>query len=155
MAQNDPSLTPPVASKFTELWYASTEDTSLKQVFGVQSIPTVISASEDITYRTLESDTEFSVPGVRPYETIEIETLYYKEQYDALKALESAGTIPWWYVKLPDSSAGTSGKPTVIKWRGALSVALSEIALDDMIRSTLTIGKSTVPETIAGLPSED
>lgn len=35
MAQNDPSLTPPVASKFTELWYASTEDTSLKQVFGV------------------------------------------------------------------------------------------------------------------------
>lgn len=62
MAQNDPSLTPPVASKFTELWYASTEDTSLKQVFGVQSIPTVISASEDITYRTLESDTEFSVP---------------------------------------------------------------------------------------------
>ena len=139
MAQNDPSLTPPVASKFTELWYASTEDTSLKQVFGVQSIPTVISASEDITYRTLESDTEFSVPG---------------EQYDALKALESAGTIPWWYVKLPDSSAGTSGKPTVIKWRGALSVALSEIALDDMIRSTLTIGKSTVPETIEGLPSE-
>ena len=80
MAQNDPSLTPPVASKFTELWYASTEDTSLKQVFGVQSIPTVISTSEDITYRTLESDTEFSVPGVRPYETIELSGSCFRQK---------------------------------------------------------------------------
>lgn len=155
MATSNPALTPPAASKYTELWYAATEDTGLKQVFGVQSIPTIISAPEDITYRTLESDTEFAVPGVRPYETIEIETLYYQEQFDELKTLEESNTIPWWYVKLPDITAGSgaSAKPTVIKWRGAVSVALSEIALDDMIRSTITIGKSTVPETIEGLPS--
>lgn len=155
MATSNPALTPPAATKFTELWYATEEDTDLKQVFGVQSIPTIISAPEDITYRTLESDTEFSVSGVRPYETIEIETLYYKEQYDELKTVENSNAIPWWYVKLPDITAGTGAgaKPTVIKWRGTLATALSELALDDMVRSTLTIGKATVPETIDGLPS--
>lgn len=156
MAQSNPALTPPAATMYTELWYASTEDTGLKQVFGVQSIPTIISAPEDITYRTLESGTEFAVPGVRPYETIEIETLFYKEQYNELKAVETAGTIPWWYVKLPDASAGSASgaKPLVIKWRGAMSVALADISMDDMVRATLTIGKSTVPEAIEGLPSD-
>lgn len=156
MAQSNPTLTPPVATKFTELWYATTEDTGLKQVFGVQSIPTIISAPEDITYRTLESDTEFAVSGVRPFETIEIETLYYKEQYEELKAVEKSSSMPFWYVKLPDGTAGSASgaKADVIKWRGSLSVSLSELALDDMIRSTLTIGKSTVPETIEGLPTE-
>lgn len=154
MATYNPALTPPAATKFTELWYATEEDTDLKQVFGVQSIPVIVSAPEDITYRTLESDTEFSVDGVRPFENINIETLYYKEQQDELKALEKSKIIPWWYVKLPDITAGTSAgaKPDVIKWRGTLAVALSEIPLDDMIRATLTIGKTTVPEIIDGLP---
>lgn len=152
MATSNPALTPPSASVFTELWYASTEDSGLKQVFGVQSIPTIISPPEDITCRVLESDTEFAVQGVRPYETIEIETLYYRAQFDELKLLEGGNETPWWYVKLPDKSAGSSGKPMVIKWQGSCSVSLAEIALDDMIRATLTIGKTSVPEIMSGLP---
>jgi len=153
MATSNPNFTPPVASKNTELYYATEEDTGLVQVFGVQSIPQIITTAEDITYRTLESDTEFSTPGVRPYETIEIETLYYKEQFTALKTVEKSGESPWWYVKLPNASAPSGGKPTVIKWRGALSVAMSAIELDDMVRSTLKIGKSTEPTELEGLPS--
>ena len=155
MAEVSSTLTPPVASVTTELYYAETEDTGLKQVFGVQSIPTIISAPEDITYRTLESRTEFAVQGVRAYETIEIELLYYKEQYSALAALEEAGNPIYWYVKLPDASAGSgaSAKPLVVKWQGSVSVSLAEVALDDMVKCTLKIGKSSVPTTMDGLPS--
>lgn len=153
MAEVNPSLTPPVSTKQTELWYAAAEDTGLKQVFGVQGIPQIISAPEDVTYRTLESGTEFAVPGVRPYETIEVETIYYPEQHTELIALEKTGVAPWWYVKLPDSSAATGEKPQVIKWRGALSVSIAELELDGTVKAMLTIGKSSVPETIDGLPA--
>lgn len=152
-AEQSPTLTPPVASVRTELWYAETEDTALKQVFGVQSIPSADTAPEDVTYRTLESGTEFAVSGVRPYESIEIELIYYKEQYTALKALN--GKELYWYAKLPDASAGSGAgaKPLVVKWRGSCNVSLAEIAQDDMIKCTLKIGKSSVPEDLEGLPS--
>ncbi len=152
MAEFNPALTPPQSTVGTELYYATTEDTSLKQVFGTQGIPIINAPPEDITYRTLESSTEFAVPGVRPYETIEIETLYYQEQYDELENVSESGDL-WWYVKLPNGTSPTGSNPKVIKWKGALSVSVGELSQDDMIRSTLTIGKSSVPETIEGLPT--
>lgn len=153
MATNNPTLTAPAPTVFTELWYAEAEDTGLKQIFGVQSVPSIISAPEDVTYRALESDTEFAVPGVRPYESIEIEILYYKEQWAELKAAEAKHAEVWFYVKMSDQSAGGDGnKPTVIKWRGSMAVSLSEITLDDMYKCMLKAGKSTVPQTVEGLP---
>lgn len=152
-AEESPTLSPPVASVHTELWYAETEDTSLEQIFGIQSIPSADTAPEDVTYRTLESATEFAVSGVKPFESMEIELIYYKQQYTKLKALN--GKELYWYTKLPDASAGSASgaKPLVIKWRGSCNVSMAEIALDDMIKCTLKIGKSSVPEDLEGLPS--
>ena len=152
-AESSPTLSPPVASVYTELWYAEEEDAGLKQIFGVQSIPTADTAPEDVTYRTLESGTEFAVQGVRPYESMEVELIYYAEQYKALKALN--GKELYWYTKLPDASGGTASgaKPLVVKWRGSCNVSLAEIAQDDMVKCTLKIGKSSVPEDLQGLPS--
>lgn len=152
MATNNPNFTPPTSTVFTELWYAVEEDTGLKQIFGIQGIPQIVTSTEDITYRTLESDTEFATKGVRPYETIEIQMLHYHEQYEELKQVESGGKLPWWYIKLPDSSAPEGSKPITIKWRGSLSIALDAIDLDGMNFDVLTIGKSTVPEMLEGLP---
>ncbi len=152
MAEVSATFTPPAASPTTELYYAVVEDTGLIQVFGNQSIPVITSPPETITYRTLESTTEFAVPGVTPYEGIEIENLYYKEQYTALKTLADANTELFWYVKLPDTTVA-SGEPMVIKWKGAFRINLAEIALDDMLRTTLTIYKSTKPAEISGLPT--
>ena len=72
MAEENTMFTPPAATTKTELYYAEAEDTGLVQVFGNQSIPVIDSAPEDITYRTLESSTEFAVAGVKPFESIEI-----------------------------------------------------------------------------------
>ena len=88
MAKYNAEFTPPSATVLTELYYAETDTVAPTQVFGVQGIPEVDTPPDDITYRTLESDVEFGVPGVKPFSAIEVEILYYKEQYTTLKALE-------------------------------------------------------------------
>lgn len=154
MAMSDPTLGTPSSDVGVELWYAETEDTGLKQIFGPQSIPVISAAKEDITYRVLESDEEFSVKGRRPRETIEIEMISQRAQHDTLKALADKDAQLWWYVKLPDSYTATgSSDPKVIKWKGSIDLTFSEIGLDDMLRDILTIGKTTKPEEINGLPS--
>ncbi len=50
-------------------------------------------------------------------------------------------------------AADSREKPQVIKWRGALSVSIAELELDGTVKAMLTIGKSSVPETIDGLPT--
>jgi viroplasmin and RNaseH domain-containing protein len=152
MAQTPPTTyTPPSASTLTELYYAQDNNgvpaTTLTQIFGVQAIPPADTAKEDITYRTLESDTEFAVKGVKPYESIEVECIYYKEQYTALKTLADSNKELWWYVKLPES------QQTVYNWRGSIDVSMAEIALDDMLRCVIKIGKSTKPTVSDSLPS--
>lgn len=142
------TFTPPQAATLTELYYATSETgTALKQVFGVQAIPPAITAKEDITYRTLESDVEFSVKGVRPYESIEVECILFKEQFTEIKTLADAGDELWWFVKLPDALK------MVIKWRGGVDISVSEIALDDMLKSVIKIGKTTVPVMLEALPT--
>lgn len=95
MAKYNAEFTPPSATMLTELYYAETDTVAPTQVFGVQGIPEVDTPPDDITYRTLESDVEYGVPGVKPFSAIEVEILYYKEQYTALKALE--GQNLFWY----------------------------------------------------------
>lgn len=149
MATNAPTTyTPPSAATLTELYYATeAAGTEMKQIFGVQSIPPVITAKEDITYRTLESATEFAVKGVRPYETIEVECMLYKEQYAEIKTLSDGDKELWWFVKLPDT------QKMVLKWRGSVDISISEIALDDMLKTVIKIGKSTDPEVLEKLPT--
>lgn len=148
MSQTAPTTyTPPAATVFTELYYSETETGELTQIFGVQAIPSPITAKEDITYRTLESEIEFAVKGVRPYEPIEVECIWFTEQYDALDDLAEADEELWYFVKLPDS------QKTVFKWRGSIDISPAEIALDDMLRTVIKLGKSTKPTRLQTLPA--
>lgn len=155
MAQQSTEFTTPSATMLTELWYAQAEDTGLVQVFGNQSIPEIDTPPDDVVYRTLESDTEFGVPGVKAFAAIEVECLFYKEQFTTLKALADSGKELYWYVKLPDVTAGSgaNAKPLVIKWKGAFRINIGEIALDDMIKTKLKIYKTEKPSIIEGLPA--
>ena len=146
MAQTAPTTyTPPAATVYTELYYAETETGALTQIFGVQAIPSPITAKEDITYRTLESDLEFAVKGVRPYEPIELECIWFTEQYNALDDLAEADEELWFYLKFPAS------QKTVFKWRGSIDVAPAVIALDDMLKTMIKLGKSTKPVKLTQL----
>ena len=156
MAKYNAEFTPPSATMLTELYYAETDTVAPTPVFGVQGIPEVDTPPDDITYRTLESDVEYGVPGVKPFSAIEVEILYYKEQYTALKALE--GKNLFWYVKLPDNTAGSTpaAKSLVKKWKGDFRITLAALELDDMVKCTLKIYKATAPEDLTtGLPTGD
>lgn len=145
MAQYNPSFTPPVATSTTELWYATTESGAATQVFGVQGIPRITSPADDITYRTLESTQEFGAPGTQAFESIEITLLLYKEQHEALKALDRQSL--WWYVKYPETYG------IIMKWQGQMNYILESIDLDDMCKATLKIYKDTVPEEVETMPT--
>lgn len=138
----------------TELWYKSGGSGTLTQVFGVQGIPSVITQAEDITYRTVESTTEFSAKGVKAFESLEVECIAYPEQFTAMKALDDSGAELDWYQKLPDPFRESGGtKPITLHWKGSVGISLTEIVLDDMVKMMVKIGKSTVPEIIDGLPT--
>ena len=146
MAEISTTLTPPSATMKTELWYKASTGT-LTQVFGVQSIPPVKTAAEDITYGSLESSSEFAVKGTRKFESIEVETILYKEQFKALTLLDEAEETLEWFVKTPANIG------IILSWKGGIDVSMAEIAMDDMYKSTLKIGKVTVPVMLDEMPS--
>lgn len=151
MAEMSATFTAPSTTATTELWYKAKAGT-LTQVFGVQSIPPIETAAEDVTYRTLESRTEFADKGVRAFESIEIECIGYPEQYKAIKTLSETDEDVEWYVKLPDKFKNEE-KAITLTWKGSVDISLAEVALDDMIKTTIKIGKSSVPKLIDGLPA--
>lgn len=154
MAKSDISLGAPAVDVGTELYYSTSKGTGLKQIFGLQGVPVISAAKESITWRTLESDEEFSSKGRRPSETIEVNLVSQRKQHDELKALSDADTMLWWYLKLPSSytAEGVSGDK-VVEWQGSIDLTFGEISLDSTIQDVLTIGKSTIPEELDGLPS--
>lgn len=145
MAKFNPAFTPPVSTALTELWYSETETGAPTQIFGVQEIPRLNEPAEDITYRTLESDEEFATPGIKPYSSIEVPILLYKEQAAALEALD--GETLWWYVKYPESYG------IIKKWKGRLKYSDDGFPLDDMCKAVLKIYKDSTPTKVTAMPT--
>ncbi len=148
MAKSPTGYTAPITGVFTELWISPNRTGSdIFQIFGVQSIPTLKTAVEDVTYTVLESDEERSTKGIRPFESLEIECLFYKEQATAIEALANSGEEVKWYVKLPDVMG------TVYTWEGSIDISNSEITNDGMLMNTIKAGKSNELETLTALPA--
>ncbi len=81
--------------------------------------------------------------GRQKAENLEIEILFKEDQYDELKAVQTAKTNGYWAIQLPESTASESGKPLTWYFTGTCFVGMSEIALDDMLKSKLTIYRSS------------
>ena len=151
---NAAAKTTPQTTMETELHYAtSASGTGMKQIFMVQEIPALTSPPEPQTYSSLESDEEFAAPGRKKYESIEITVLYVEEQHDELKALADAKTEVYFFVKLPDSTAVSDGKPLVYSFPGTLGLGNDTFSSDGMIQEKITIYKSGSVTELKGLPS--
>lgn len=142
----------PQVSTLTKIYFGTTRDGSNRtQVGFVQSIPEFLTAPEGITYSALDIDDERQARGRRKIETLEIEFLYQESQYDAIKAIED--TEVYWFIQLPEVTAETAGKPLTWNFKGTCSVGMSEIAIDDMLKSKLTIYRSSAIEETKGFPT--
>ena len=125
-----------------------------KQIAFVQSIPEFLKAPEGVTYSALDISDERMAEGRQKAENLEIEILFKEDQYDELKAVQTAKTNGYWAIQLPESTASESGKPITWYFTGTCFVGMSEIALDDMLKSKLTIYRSSEIQESKGFPTE-
>lgn len=148
----------PKTSTMTKLFHADTlEDLKTegtrKQVAFVQSIPEFLKAPEGITYSALDIPDERQAEGRQKAENLEIEILFKEDQYDELKALQTAKTNGYWAIQLPEDTAAQQGKPLTWYFTGTCYVGMSEIAIDDMLKSKLTIYRSSEIKESKGFPT--
>jgi len=143
----------PKTSTMTKLYFAATKNGAKTQVGFVQAIPEFLTAPEPITYSALDIDDERQTAGRKKAQNLEIEFLYQESQYDAIKAIEQAGTEVYWFIQLPSATAETEGKPLTWNFKGTCFLGMSELAIDDMIKAKLTIYRSSAIEETKGFPT--
>ena len=153
-------MSEPKTSTLTKVFHADTlealkQEIQRKQVAFVQSIPEFLTAPEGITYSALDIPDERQAEGRQRAENLEIEFLFTEEQYDELKAIEKAKTNGYWAIQLPEATATEPGKPLTWYFQGTCHVGMSEIAIDDMLKSKVTIYRSSAIEESKGFPSDD
>lgn len=157
MAANSPTLTPPKTSVGTELWYSTKKTPAvtadLIQIFLVQEIPALQSAPESVSYSCLESPNEGTAEGVAKAESLKIPVLYSEEQHDAMKVLSDAKTQVYFWVKLPDSTAATTGKPLTFAFSGTLFQSNNTISNNGILQDDVTIFRDMTVTEQKGLPS--
>lgn len=148
----------PQTSTLTKVFHADTlsdliDSSKRKQVAFVQGIPEFLKAPDGITYSALDIPDERQAEGRQKAEALEIEILFKEDQYDELKAIQIAGTNGYWAIQLPESTAVTSGKPLTWYFTGKCFVGMSEISIDDMLKSKLTIYRSSEIKENKGFPT--
>lgn len=145
-------MSEPTTSTLTKVYHADTRTGERSQIGFIQSIPEFLTAPEPITYSALDIDDERQVEGRKKAETMEIEFLYTEEQYDKLKSIETEKTSGYWFIQLPEETAKTAGKPLTWNFKGTCYVGMSEIAIDDMLKSKVTIYRNSAIEETKGFP---
>ena len=150
----------PKTSTLTKLFHADTladlqAEAKRKQVAFVQSIPEFLKAPEGITYSALDIPDERQAEGRQKAESLEIEILFKEDQYDELKALQTAKTNGYWAIQLPESTASTTGKPLTWYFTGTCFIGMSEIAIADMLKSKITIYRSSEIKESKGFPTAE
>lgn len=144
----------PKTSTLTKVFYAKTLTEEQKQIALVQSIPEFLTAPEPITYSALDIDDERQVEGRKKAETMEIEFLFTEEQYDQLKTIEKEKTNVYWFIQLPEETATEAGKPLTWYFNATCFVGMSEIAIDDMLKSKVTLYRNSAVEESKGFPTK-
>lgn len=147
-------MSEPKTSTLTKVFYSETLGGEKKQVAYVQSIPEFLTAPEPITYSALDISDERQVEGRKKAETMEIEFLYTEAQYDELKEIEKNKTNGYWFIQLPEDTATIAGKPLTWYFNATCFVGMSEIAIDDMLKSKVTLYRNSAIEEVKGLPTE-
>ena len=143
----------PKVSTLSTLWIASALTGEKTQVAYVQEIPPLKSAKEAITYNALDLEEEQQAKGSRKAEVLTIPILFTEEQHDVLKAKADSDSEYYWFIKLPESTASTSGKPLVFYFTGACDLGLDTITIDEMLKENLTIYRSSQVQESKGFPT--
>ncbi|HEX3018615.1 MAG TPA: hypothetical protein VHP31_12295 [Caproicibacter sp.] len=157
MAEVNATLTPPKTSVGTELWYSTKKVPSvaadLIQIMLVQEIPELEDAPDPVTYSCLESSHEGTAQGISKAKSIEVPILYSEKQHDPLKVLSDAQTEVYFWVKLPETTAATTGKPLTFAFSGTIHIGNDKISNNGILQEKMTIYRDPTITEQKGLPS--
>lgn len=152
MADANTETKKPDLATLSTLWYADSLTGEKTQISLCESIPALEEAPEQITGSAVDIDYEFSRPGKVKAGTIEVPVYYTHAQHKRLKAIEKQDK--YFFVKYPDNTAETSGKPLVKAFQGSLTVIGDELTDDDWIKDTVTIYRTSKVTESDGFPTE-
>lgn len=143
----------PNITMLSTLWYSETLAGDKTQVSFVEEIPQLESAPDSITGSALDIDYEFSQPGKRKAEEIEIPVYYTHTQHKRLRALDKDKEY-YWFVKLPDSSVKgeENGEPLVMYFQGKIRIAIGDLSDEDWIKDNIKLYKTTEVKESYGFP---
>ena len=85
--------------------------------------------------------------------SLTIPILFTESQHDLLKARADANKDSYWFIKLPDSTAETTGKPLVFYFTADCDLGMDTIAIDDMLKENLTLYRSSEVQESKGFPT--
>lgn len=132
----------------TKLFYAEDLEklvtkSTRKQVAFVESIPKFITETEKKSYLEIDINNEIQTSERKKIESIEIELLFTKEQYEILIEIQKAETTGYWAIQLPEEIAIEAGRPLIWYFTGTCHIDMSKIAIDnDMLKAKLIIYRS-------------
>ncbi len=141
----------PDLATLSTLWYADSLTGEKTQIAFCEKIPALEEAPEQITGSAVDIDYEFSRPGKVKAGTIEVPVYYTHTQHKRLKTIEKVNK--YFFVKYPDNTAETEGKPLVKTFQGSLTVVGDDLVDDDWIKDTVTIYRTTKVTESDGFPT--
>ena len=130
-----------VLTKGIELGYkTSGAGETYTKVAGLQSIPDIGGAPEQLDITTFDDTMMHYMNGLKDVGSMEFTFLYDKQDnassnFQTLCGLEDAGSVVSWEIKLPTG--------TKFHWDGEVSVTLSGAGVNEPLHFTANIGVST------------
>lgn len=130
----------PKSSTLTKLYYSDAKVSGTRsQVIYVQEIPALKEAAEAIAYNALDFASERMEKGTKTATAVTIPVLYSETQHTALKAIADSSAVKHWFVKYPDTTAVTTGKPLVKHFTASIDIEGDSIAIGEMIQDNITL----------------
>ena len=130
-----------VLTKGIELGYkTSGAGETYTKVAGLQSIPDIGGAPEQLDITTFDDTMMHYMNGLKDVGSMEFTFLYDKQDnassnFQTLCGLEDAGNVVSWEIKLPTG--------TKVHWDGEVAVTLSGAGVNEPLHFTANIGVST------------
>lgn len=140
--------TTPEILKKAKVSYSTTLTGAKIDIGYVQKIGQLKTLKEGVSYSAVDLDEERMASGKRKAETVDIETMFIHDMHDKLKTIAEAETQIYLFVRYPEVTAKTAGKPLVQSVKCTIDIAGQELSDGDFIKDTIRVFKqSNVVET--------
>lgn len=145
---------PEIAAKAT-LEYADTLAGSKTKIAWVQNIGQLVQLPDGVTYSSIDKDEEFMAKGKKKAEAVDVEILFTHAEHKTLKTVADSDEENYFFIKYPEVTAQTTGKPLVFSFKATIALAPNAIEDGELLKDTIRIFKKSKVVETDGYPTEE